>query len=154
MYPLVIDSVPESRINTNQGIINLQNNINYRSLNSLYYKQKWETWLSQLTCIHLFQITAVCINELAIIFPSALFLGKTSLFIYLFILLRLGVTYIYKKKTLMTITKPGRDTTTVRTNYKLGSHCVLIHSDVFKGTSKLLRVKPIIITKCWKATFN
>ena len=44
---------------------------------------------------------------------------KQYLFIYLFILLRLGVTYIYiyKKKTLMTITKPGRDTTTVRTNY-------------------------------------
>jgi len=34
------------------------------------------------------------------------------LFIYLFILLRLGVTYI---KTMKTITKPGRDTTTVRT---------------------------------------
>ena len=45
------------------------------------------------------------------------------LFIYLFILLRLGVTYI---KTLKTITKPGRDTTTVRTNYTKYTLCALL----------------------------
>ena len=43
-----------------------------------------------------------------------------NLFIYLFIYFASPGSYVYiyiKKKTLMTITKPGRDTTTVRTNY-------------------------------------
>ena len=60
------------------------------------------------------------LEALVRIYPS-LYLLELQHFIYLFIYFASPGSYvyiyIYKKKTLMTITKPGRDTTTVRTNY-------------------------------------
>ena len=91
---------------------------NINSLNNIFHEimNIWNSYISWL--IYFMTTPGDFVSRIA----EILFI---YLFIYLFILLRLGVTYI---KTLKTITKPGRDTTTVRTNYcgpkSSLSHCI------------------------------